>query len=79
VRRLLGALEHQEPIDPLAMLALADALEEAGCSERPLLDHCRENGPHGFGCWVIEVLLGRAGLPLAIDKTVKFSDRRRCW
>lgn len=24
-----------------------------------LLDHCREDGVHGPGCWVIDTLLGR--------------------
>jgi ATP-dependent Clp protease ATP-binding subunit ClpA len=37
---------------------LADALEEAGCADREILDHCRRPGEHGRGCWVIDLFLG---------------------
>jgi ATP-dependent Clp protease ATP-binding subunit ClpA len=37
---------------------LADALEEAGCADREILDHCRRGGEHGRGCWVIDLFLG---------------------
>jgi hypothetical protein len=39
---------------------LADALEEAGCTEQAILDHCRGPGPHARGCWVLDLLLGKA-------------------
>jgi hypothetical protein len=35
---------------------LADALEDAGCTDGQVLDHCREPGPHGRGCWVLDLL-----------------------
>ena len=38
---------------------LADALEDAGCTSRALLDHCRGPGPHVAGCWVVDLVLGR--------------------
>ncbi len=38
---------------------LADALEEAGCADRDILDHCRQPGPHVRGCWVVDLLLGK--------------------
>jgi hypothetical protein len=38
---------------------LADALEEAGCTDAAILDHCRSKGPHVKGCWVIDVLLAK--------------------
>jgi len=38
---------------------LADALEDAGCSEVDILAHCRGPGPHVRGCWVIDLLLSR--------------------
>jgi hypothetical protein len=38
---------------------LADALEEAGCDNRDVLDHCRSGGEHVRGCWVVDGLLGR--------------------
>jgi hypothetical protein len=39
---------------------LADALEEAGCSDVELLNHLRGEGPHVRGCWVLDVLLGKS-------------------
>jgi hypothetical protein len=39
---------------------LADALEEAGCREQSVLDHLRGPGPHVRGCWVLDLILGRA-------------------
>jgi hypothetical protein len=38
---------------------LADALEEAGCTDADLLAHCRGLGPHARGCWAVDLLLGR--------------------
>jgi hypothetical protein len=37
---------------------LADALEDAGCSEPGVLGHCRQPGQHVAGCWVLRGLLG---------------------
>jgi hypothetical protein len=36
---------------------LADALEEAGCTDTEVLEHCRGPGPHARGCWVLDLLL----------------------
>jgi hypothetical protein len=38
---------------------LGDALEEAGCTNQHILDHCRVLGPHVRGCWLIDSLLGK--------------------
>jgi hypothetical protein len=38
---------------------LADALEEAGCTEKQILSHCRGPGPHARGCWVVDLVLGK--------------------
>jgi hypothetical protein len=38
---------------------LADALEEAGCDDADILAHCRGDGPHVRGCWVVDLLLGK--------------------
>lgn len=35
---------------------LADALEDAGCSDVTILDHCRCPGHHVRGCWLIDLL-----------------------
>jgi hypothetical protein len=38
---------------------LADALEEEGCDDVRLLDHCRQKGEHALGCWVVDLLLDK--------------------
>jgi hypothetical protein len=38
---------------------LADALEEAGCTDADLLGHCRQPGEHVRGCWAVDLLLGK--------------------
>jgi hypothetical protein len=35
---------------------LADSLEEAGCTNRVVRDHCRQGGPHDAVCWAVELL-----------------------
>jgi hypothetical protein len=46
-------------LDPVRLAVLADALEEAGCTDKTILDHLRGPGPHVRGCWVIDLLLGK--------------------
>lgn len=45
--------------DPGAMPILADALQDAGCDNDIILDHCRGSGPHCRGCWVVDLILGK--------------------
>jgi len=47
-------------LDPVRLAVLADALEEAGCTEAAILDHLRGPGPHWRGCHVLDLLTGRA-------------------
>jgi len=43
-----------------AMPILADALQDAGCDNPAILDHCRDaNQPHVRGCWVCDLVLGK--------------------
>ncbi|MBP3955563.1 hypothetical protein J8F10_09745 [Gemmata sp. G18] len=42
-----------------AMPILADALQDAGCDDTDVLDHCRGSGPHVRGCWVVDLILGK--------------------
>jgi hypothetical protein len=42
-----------------AMPILADALEDAGCANADLLNHCREPGVHVRGCWVVDLALAK--------------------
>jgi hypothetical protein len=47
-------------LEPSRLAVLADALEEAGCSEPEILGHCRQQeGVHVQGCWVVDLLLGK--------------------
>jgi hypothetical protein len=32
-------------------------LEEAGCTDQSILQHCRQPGQHVRGCWVLRPLL----------------------
>jgi hypothetical protein len=38
---------------------LADALEDAGCSDEPILTHARQPN-HYRGCWLIDAILGKS-------------------
>lgn len=42
---------------------LADALEDAGCADPAILDHCRGPGPHTPDCWVPELILNQVSTP----------------
>ncbi len=43
------------------MPILADALQDAGCENEDVLSHCRDEGlVHVRGCWVVDLLLGKA-------------------
>jgi len=42
-----------------AMPILADALQDAGCEDEQILNHCRDaNAIHVRGCWVCDLVLG---------------------
>ncbi len=42
-----------------AMPILADVLEEDGCLDETILTHCRSDGLHVRGCWVIDHIIGK--------------------
>jgi hypothetical protein len=48
-----------ESRDFSAMPILADALQDAGCDDVTILEHCRGPGPHVRGCWVVDLVLGK--------------------
>ncbi|MCU0703401.1 MAG: hypothetical protein MUF18_05360 [Fimbriiglobus sp.] len=57
VLALASAVDGTSAFDRLPILA--DALEDAGCDERSLLDHLRGPGPHARGCWALDLILNR--------------------
>ena len=47
-----------ESRDFSAMPILADALQDAGCDNSDILNHCRDaSAPHVRGCWVVDLVL----------------------
>jgi hypothetical protein len=47
-------------LDPERLAVLADALEEAGCTDPAILGHLRQQGTvHVRGCFVVDLLLGK--------------------
>jgi hypothetical protein len=55
------ARHFYESRDFSAMPILADALQDAGCNNDDILDHCRDpKGIHVRGCWVVDLVLGKA-------------------
>jgi hypothetical protein len=41
------------------MPILADALQDAGCDNEDILNHCRQPGAHVRGCWVVDAVLDK--------------------
>jgi hypothetical protein len=58
IPKLARAVYEGRAFDRLPVLA--DALEEAGCTEQRILHHCRGPGAHTRGCWVLDHLLGKS-------------------
>jgi hypothetical protein len=58
VRKLAQAIADEQAWDRLPILA--DALEEAGCVNPELLEHCRADERHAECCWITEILLLKA-------------------
>jgi len=56
VRLLADGIHSNQAYDRLPILA--DALEEAGCDNAELLNHCRGPGPHVLGCWALDLVRG---------------------
>lgn len=56
VRQLAGSIYDERAWEQMPILG--DALEDAGCQDRRILDHCRGGGPHTRSCWVVDLVLG---------------------
>jgi len=44
-------------LDNERLAILADALEDVGCENADILNHCRQPGEHVRGCWVVDAIL----------------------
>jgi hypothetical protein len=54
------ATQMYESRDFSAMPILADALQDAGCDNDDVLDHCRDpHAVHVRGCWVVDLVLDK--------------------
>jgi hypothetical protein len=58
VVKLAQSIYDDRAFDRLPVLA--DALEDAGCHDADILSHCKESVPHVRGCWVLDLILGKA-------------------
>jgi hypothetical protein len=58
IPRLAQMIYREEAFDRLPVLA--DALEEAGCTDAAILSHYRQPSRHVRGGWVIDLLLGKS-------------------
>jgi hypothetical protein len=56
VDKLARGIYEERAFDRMPILA--DALEDAGCSDESILAHCRGPGPHIRGCHALDLLLG---------------------
>lgn len=54
---LARGIEAERAFDRMPILA--DSLEEAGCDQQQVLQHCRNESIHVVGCWVLSSVLGR--------------------
>lgn len=57
VTKLAILIYEERQFDKMPLLG--DALEEAGCSNEDMLQHCRGGGEHVRGCWVVDKVLGK--------------------
>jgi len=58
IRSIAQTIYHQHRFAELPVLA--DALEESGCTDAHILNHCRQSGEHVRGCWVVDLLLAKS-------------------
>jgi hypothetical protein len=46
-------------LDPARLAVLADALEDADCTDEAILAHLRSPGLHVLGCWALDLIRGK--------------------
>jgi hypothetical protein len=58
IPKLAQVIYDERAFDRLPILA--NALEEAGCTNDDILTHCRQPREHVRGCWVVDLFLDKA-------------------
>jgi hypothetical protein len=58
IPRIAQAIYEERAFERLPILA--DALLDAGCDDEAILSHCRSEGPHVRGCWVVDLILAKS-------------------
>jgi hypothetical protein len=58
IAELAAAIARERSFEE-ALPVLGDALEAADCRDAEMLAHCRNPGPHGERCWVLDRLARR--------------------
>jgi hypothetical protein len=59
VVNLAAAIYEQRDFSHESVGVLGDALEEAGMTDEEVLGHCRQQGAHVRGCWLVDLLTAR--------------------
>ena len=57
VQQLANSIYQDRAFDRMPILG--DALEEAGCDNAAILEHCPSGNEHVRGCWVLDLVLGK--------------------
>jgi hypothetical protein len=57
VRELAAHIYNRREFSTMPILA--GALQDAGCEDEQILNHCRAEKPHARGCWVLDAILGK--------------------
>jgi hypothetical protein len=57
VKDLASTIYSERTFEQMPILGVA--LEDAGCAHSEILSHCRRQGPHVLGCWVVDLVLGK--------------------
>jgi hypothetical protein len=58
VLALANSIYEERAFDRMPILA--NALQNSGCDNEDILNHCRQQGEHCRGCWVVDLLLGKS-------------------
>ena len=54
---LANGIYEEKAFDRIPILA--DALQDAGCDNDDILNHCRQPGEHVRGCWCVDLILDK--------------------